>query len=347
MNITIPNPGRGRRNAEKEVRYQQEKQAFYGALLEIDSSIDITVSSRGWCYLLEEYGLTKGEFSRAEKLINDGRKDGSLPTDICSDDDARSLDGVETISPNRPEAHAEHLIHNVLEYYIARYTPHSQWEEQDSFIIMAVEKKDLLGIFSPVCEQYGVPLANFKGWSDINSRLSFMRLFQKWESKGKKCVLLYCGDHDPGGIQISDQLRKNMTDLSGTWRRVEDQEGKTKTERMDWRPDNLVIDRFGLNYDFIQQQRLSWVENLITGSGNNLATSKEGKKSYVQDYISKYGVRKVEANALVTRIDAGRELCKQAILKYLDGYAFYDHREEMQQARQEVRDVVSDRMKAA
>lgn len=38
----------------------------------------------------------------------------------------------------------------------------------------------------------------------------------------------------------------------------------------------------------------------------------------VQDYLRQYGARKVEANALVTRPDAGRELCRQTILQYLD-----------------------------
>ena len=37
----------------------------------------------------------------------------------------------------------------------------------------------------------------------------------------------------------------------------------------------------------------------------------------MQNYIREYGVRKVEANVLVVRPDAGRELCRQAILQYL------------------------------
>jgi hypothetical protein len=40
-------------------------------------------------------------------------------------------------------------------------------------------------------------------------------------------------------------------------------------------------------------------------------------KPYVQDYLSRFGARKVEANALVVRPTAGRELCKQAILRYV------------------------------
>jgi hypothetical protein len=40
-----------------------------------------------------------------------------------------------------------------------------------------------------------------------------------------------------------------------------------------------------------------------------------------QTYIARFGVRKVEANALVVAPEAGRELCRQAILKYLPANA--------------------------
>jgi len=39
-------------------------------------------------------------------------------------------------------------------------------------------------------------------------------------------------------------------------------------------PDALIIDRFGLNSDFIEAQGLSWTNNLITSSGEDLANSK-------------------------------------------------------------------------
>jgi hypothetical protein len=34
--------------------------------------------------------------------------------------------------------------------------------------------------------------------------------------------------------------------------------------------DDVVIDRFGLNYDFINETRLSWIPGLETGSGTTL-----------------------------------------------------------------------------
>ncbi len=175
----------------------------------------------------------------------------------------------------------------------------------DEFIQMLVEKVDLKSLFAPVCAEYAIPLANARGNADIYSRAAMMQRFAEREAEGKRCILLYAGDHDPAGLRISDFLRKNLADLSGA---------------TGWTPDRLVIDRFGLNADFITKNNLTWIENLETGSGARLDNPRhpDFAKSYVQDYLAQFGARKVEANALVTRPAAGRQLCRDAIVKYVD-----------------------------
>ncbi len=187
-----------------------------------------------------------------------------------------------------------------------------------------------------------------KGWSSILQRGEYARRFKEAEENGKKCLLLYCGDHDPDGLRISDFLRKNLEDVRYiTWR--DETEG--------YNPENLEIERFGLNYEFIKANNLSWIDNLITGSGGELAkvidgkivqgTTKEGRphpnfhKDYVQDYLSKYGVRKCEANAIVVRPDAGRKLCRDTIEKFLGKNAsnrFAGKRAIMKQKFREIRE---------
>lgn len=169
---------------------------------------------------------------------------------------------------------------------------------------MWVEKIDLRSLFLPVCEQYKVPIANCRGWSDLNMRAAMMRRFAQHEAEGRQCVLLYCGDHDPAGLQISSFIKGNLGELAGA---------------VGWSPANLIVDRFGLNADFILKNNLTWIDNLETGSGKRLDDPRhpDHRKPYVQDYIERFGVRKVEANALVVRPEAGRELCRQAILNYV------------------------------
>ncbi len=129
--------------------------------------------------------------------------------------------------------------------------------------------------------------------ADLNSRAAIMRRFAEHEGAGRRVVLLYCGDHDPGGLQISEFLRSNLADLAGA---------------VGWDPQNLIIDRFGLNADFIETNGLPWIENLETSGGGRLddPRHRDHRKPYVQDYLRAFGARKVEANALVVRATEGR-----------------------------------------
>jgi hypothetical protein len=117
-------------------------------------------------------------------------------------------------------------------------------------------------------------------------------------------VLLDFGDHDPGGFQQSEYLRSNMRELS---------------RAVGWSPDNLHIDRFGLDYDTIEKLKLVWIPNLITNKKLHLDDKEHADhfKPYVQDYLAKFGVRKVEANALLKNARAGKAICRKAILKYV------------------------------
>ena len=150
--------------------------------------------------------------------------------------------------------------------------------------------------------------------------------------RGKLCVLLYCGDHDPGGLQISEFLRSNLKEL----------------ERAvgDWSSDSLAIDRFGLDYEFIETNALTWIDNLETGSGGDLTDPKhpDHHKDYVQSYLKRFGARKVEANALVARPEAGRELCRQAILKWVPEDAVRNYAERLRHAREELRQAITRRL---
>jgi hypothetical protein len=321
--IMLPRRPPGRPSADTNARYQADLEAFCAAILELRSTVGFPVSSRGWCYILEEHGLGKGNFDAAQNVINECREGGLLPLNICSDDDTRSFDGLESLDSLSPEAQASTIVGS-LRFRHRYYTPFSFWRGQDHYLQMTVEKIDLKTLFSPVCRQFYVPIANCRGWSDLNSRADMMRRFAEHQAEGRQCVLLYCGDHDPVGLTISDTLRSNMRDLAAA---------------VGWTPDNLIIDRFGLNYDFIETQGLTWIDGLETGSGRRLDDPKhpDHGKPYVQDYLRAFGARKVEANALVVRPAAARELCRDAILRYLSPDAPEHYRDALKLPREELR----------
>ena len=329
--LVLPQAGRGRRSAEAEGRYRADLEAFCTAIREIGSRLDFKVSSRGWCYVLEhEAGLSKGDFDKAQALINKCRKSGMLPLEICSDDSAREFDGLETLDRTTPAERASDLLEYVQSAY-RYYRPTSFWDAQPCYIQLLVEKIDLKSLFAGICQEFAIPLANARGWCDINTRADMMKRFAAWEARGKQPVLLYCGDFDPMGLKISEVLRDNLAELSGA---------------MGWSPENLLIDRFGLNIDFIETQGLTWIEGLTTGSNQDLADAshRDHDKAYVQAYLRRYGARKVEANAMVVRPQPSRALLRETIARYVPVDAPRRYQAQLMPLRAQVRTEVIRRL---
>lgn len=282
---------------------------FADQLRKLSYKIGFKVSARGWCYQLEMEGLiTKAQFDRVESLINKCRKLGILPIDFTAEEEGRKFSGVDTPNSNTP-------IEDMREWIVASmrsesyYTP-DWWDGEEYYIQMLVEKIDLKTLFLPVCKKYHIPIATSKGWSSMLQRAVYAKRFKEAEEKGLKPVLLYCGDHDPDGLRISDFIRKNLADLQHVvW-----SSGKSGYD-----PEGLEIVRFGLDANFIKRHKLSWIDNLITGSGSNLASPSHRNHNmpYVQEYLQKFGARKCEANAIVPLPEIARELVESTILSYL------------------------------
>src|SRR5262249_18349925 len=153
--------------------------------------LDFKVSARGWGYILEEHGLTKGAFDAAERLITDCRKRGLLPVDFCAEDEGRGVDHLEEIDHESVEEFAQDWIDTLAEAH-ERYTPRSFWDDLDVYVQMTVEKIDLKNLFAPECARFRVATTNISGWNDINRRVQIMRRFAYWERRGRKSDLLPC-----------------------------------------------------------------------------------------------------------------------------------------------------------
>ena len=245
-------------------------------------------------------------------------------------DERRAVDGIEELDDPDIADVADQIVGYACRAH-ETYRPFSFWDELDTYIELAVEKIDLKSLFAPIAAEFHVPLTNIAGWADINGRAAMMRRFSNREREGKRCILLYCGDHDPGGLAISGFLRSNMADLE---------------RAVGWSPDNLHIDRFGLNADFITAHGLTWIDNLETAGGGRLDDPRhpDHRKPYVQTYLARFGAKKLEANALVVRPEAGRNLCRQAIERYLPEEALEHYESRLAVVRDELGTVVFSRL---
>ena len=205
-----------RPSAAVKAAYQDKVAKFCATLLEVRSRLDFDVGSRGWAYILEgERFIDKDEIDAAQALINNCRKSGDLPLDICAEDDKRAAENLEQIDPApRDEARG---IFEYVKTAQESYTPFSFWDDLDTYVQVATEKSNIKNLFLKPCAEFCVPIANIGGWADLNVRAGFMRRFRQKEAEGKRCVLLSFTDHDPGGLHISDFMHSNLEDMARWW----------------------------------------------------------------------------------------------------------------------------------
>lgn len=342
--IKLPKTTKGRKTKAQQIQYASELYDFGNKLIllqyEIAESTFIKekdkISARGWAYQLEGFRvITKDQFSQCFNIINLCRKEGYLPIDFTAQDKSREFFNVESLTEDF-ETPMDYLIRHLG--YDKELAEDKEdiafWESQKYYIQMMVEKIDVRNLFHDVCEKYHIPISNAKGWSDMLSRNNLIQRFKEAEEIDLIPVLLYYGDFDPAGLKIADTLKKNITDL----------EKATK-----WNPKNLIVDKFGLSIDFIDQNDILWINNLITGGKRDLGKLykqyKEGKENikildYEIKYIEQYGIRKCEANAILPIRKIAINQCEETIKKYLGDNPFEVYDKKIKENQEEVAELM-------
>jgi hypothetical protein len=312
----------------------EAEQKFADELVSLARSLDFKMSARGWCYHLEPHGLVKGDFDRAENLINSLREDGILPIDLVAESQQRVVEGLEHVDRYTDEkSFADHLRDIVIPAEADIWTPSSQWDTQTNYVELMVEKIDLVGLFSPVCAGFGVPITNMQGWSDPLTRATQMQRFSRHWLREHKPIALYITDLDPDGLRIAELLKEHYNRLSRVrW---------MDRSQIHWTPELVRVVRIGLDKKLVDRLKLTWIDGLETGRKNADGSKRDlsdpshpsHNHAYVQEYLKKYGNRKVEANALVTRIEEAREWLRNLLPRYVDVAALNKYRRRLERKR--------------
>ncbi|MGA2502483.1 MAG: hypothetical protein ABSG01_00160 [Anaerolineales bacterium] len=107
-----------------------------------------------------------------------------------------------------------------------------KWMDQQYHLEVIVEKDALSGVLEPVCRDLDVGITADKGYGstsilyEIGKRLSWMA------NCGKSVCIIYLGDHDPSGIDMTRDLKERLEMYSGL--------------------EDIEVDRVALNMDQIR-----------------------------------------------------------------------------------------------
>lgn len=181
----------------------------------IVSSYDGRVTLRQTYYRLVAANVipnTEASYKRLGGILTNARKLGYIPWSAM-EDRGRSIDSAATWDNLRDfRASMRHLYDE------------DRWTTQKARVAVIVEKQALAGLIEPVCRRWQVPFIAAKGYASAT-------LLAEASVKLYGRVVLYAGDHDPSG-----------TDMTRDWQ-----------DRLDGFSSGCHVSRIGLNRDQIEE----------------------------------------------------------------------------------------------
>ena len=131
-------------------------------------------------------------------LVNNGRLAGRLDWDMIED---RARETVFSPCWDSPA--------QILESAAAQFKI-DKWENQSCHVEVMAEKDAVSGILTPVCQRLQVRFTANRGYASSSLFYEVSRRLQRAHDEGKILHVLYLGDHDPSGIDMTRDVEERM-----------------------------------------------------------------------------------------------------------------------------------------
>jgi len=223
---------------------------------------------------------TMQSYKRTGSLVSDARLAGLIDWSMIADR------GRETVTPNHWRSPAEIVESAARQFRI------DKWETQRNHVEVMVEKQALEGVLIPVCRKLDIPFSANKGYSSSSAMYETgQRLFLQ-HTAGKTVWLLYLGDHDPSGIDMTRDVGERLEMFADV---------------------PVYVKRLALNYD--QVETLHPPENPAKDTDSRYAGYVEqfGESSWELDAVSPTMLAQLVTDAVLPLRD--ETLWAEAVLK--------------------------------
>lgn len=85
-----------------------------------------------------------------------------------------------------------------------------KWEDQPWYVEVMVEKQALEGVLIPVCRSLDIGFCANKGYSSSSALYETGKRLAGHYNNGKQIRVLYLGDHDPSGIDMTRDIQERL-----------------------------------------------------------------------------------------------------------------------------------------
>lgn len=222
---------------------------------------------------------TEKSYKNVGSLVSDARLAGLIDWDIIKDR------GREMVQNPHWENPAEIVRSAANQFRIDR------WADQPRYVEVMVEKQALEGVLVPVCQEMDVPFTANKGYSSSSAMYEASRRFIQRAQAGKELFIIYLGDHDPSGIDMTRDVLDRL-----------DLFVKTSMDRCDEIGPNEIpaveVQRIALNMDQIDELNPPENPAKLTDSRATGYIQRFGNSSWELDAIEPRRLASLVRNAI-------------------------------------------------
>lgn len=169
----------------------------------------------------------------------------------------------------------------VLRAVIQQYR-RPRWADQPNYVELWLEKKALVGILEPVANEHHIHLVFNKGYGSITAIYQAAQRFAEQLALGKRCYLLYFGDHDPSGEDMVRDIRDRLT-LFGA-------------------PD-VEVEKVALTMDQVKKYNLPPNPAKSSDSRADAYVAEHGNKSWELEALRRHQIRQMGDAAVDALVD--------------------------------------------
>ena len=205
-------------------------------------------------------------------LINNGRLAGLIDWDAVEDRTRRLRKEPTWDSP------AE-----ILEIAAQQYQ-RDLWETQDNYIETWVEKDALIAVVEKAASRLNCPCFSCRGYTSQTAMHDAALRFIKKVEQGKECILIYLGDHDPSGLDMTRDIQERLNRFGAS----------------------VDVRRIALNRDHIELYNPPVNPAKITDNRSKGYIDKHGKHSWELDALKPEVIDTLITGAIKINLDQKR-----------------------------------------